>query len=262
MKYLKVIISEASQSHSLQARMLLTALNNHWIHHCRVNYKIRDAKPKEKDDIDLTTTAPSIYKADMASRGTSMEHSNHRPTKSVPPPITPHMLGYEYEKYCVNQAMNGPPKDGRRRQRQLNQPVPDPKHIAAKGPSLYDATITCEACGLQGHPAIHCFALGAVVLIDKYIANKGNNAVTQSAVDFWMQRNAPLICDNQTDEQIHANPLKIMKTYATKMNLTTDEITDEMDWHYFDEGPNGSTVQEVFGILGWQADSMEHDESK
>lgn len=269
LKYLKVIIEEGTQAHSLQARMLRTALKPlepplpRRFDLKQMVHEIRDSQPNEKEDIDLASRKPSIYKADVTTRGTSMDLRDNGITRSVPPPAPTHLQGYEYETFVVNQTTYRPHKNGRRQQRRLQQPVPDPKQVATKGPSLYDATITCEACGLQGHPAIHCFGLAAGVLIDRFLAaNKSNDTVVQQAVDFWMQRNAPLICDNQTNEQLTSNLLKIMKTYTAAMKVTTDEIKDEMDWHYFDQGEQASTVQEVFGISGWQDNSMEHGESK
>jgi hypothetical protein len=87
--------------------------------------------------------------------------------------------------------------------------------------------------------------------VDKYIAKAGNAETVQRAVDFWVARNAPMIRDNQTNEPSKANPLQVMHAYASRQDMSVDEIMDEIDWQYFDQD---STVQEVFGIMGGSQD--------
>jgi hypothetical protein len=171
-------------------------------------------------------------------------------------PRTPHIQGYQYETYCVNKAMFRPPTDGRRRTGRYRRPVPDPAKNVTRSPNAYDASIVCDACGLRGHPAARCFTLASAVFVDKYIAKEGNAETVQRAVDFWVARNAPMIRDNQTNEPSKANPLQVMHAYASRQDMSVDDIMDEIDWQYFDQD---STVQEVFGIMGGSQDGSATD---
>lgn len=168
----------------------------------------------------------------------------------------PHIQGFKYETYCVNKAMYRPPPDGRKKSSRYRRPVPDSAKNVTQSPSAYDATIVCDACGLRGHPAARCFTLASAVFVDKYIADDNNSATVQRALDFWIARNAPLIRDNATNEPIKDNSLHVMHAYASRQEMSVDEIMDEIDWQFFDED---STVQEVFGIMGGQKDGEPAD---
>jgi hypothetical protein len=72
----------------------------------------------------------------------------------------------------------------------------------------------------------------------------GDEAVVKQALDFWAQRNAPMLKDAQTNEPLRKNPLQVLKTYIDNKNLPVEQLMEEVDWHYFDEG---STSAEVFG---------------
>jgi hypothetical protein len=101
--------------------------------------------------------------------------------------------------------------------------------------------------------------LAAAVFVDRYLKKDTNSTTVQQALEFWMTRNAPMIRDNQTNEPLKANPLHIMHTYSARKEMSIEDMTDEIDWQYFDQD---STVEDVFGIVGGQKDGKaEADES-
>jgi hypothetical protein len=79
------------------------------------------------------------------------------------------------------------------------------RHVKC-GPSLYNATIQCEACKQRGHPASRCFALAAALYIREFIAKQTNDNNAQAAMEFWMSHNVPLLKDGDTNAALNENP--------------------------------------------------------
>jgi hypothetical protein len=262
-QFLQGIMNEANQAYRFQAQILktaLTPLNSKGPIPKRFNLRamateITKSKPKEQDDPDLSKHH-SIYKTNMSSTGTITES---QPTSNWFQQATPsqdedHMQGFTREKYCVNEAIYRP-KDGR--PRKSRYPVPDPAKSIKRKPSLYDASIQCEACKQRGHPAVRCFALAAALFINEFIAKRSNDATGHAAMENWMQRNAPILRDTQTNAALTKNPLQVLRAYMNSTGMSMEKIMDEVDWHHFDEG---STTTEVFGIAGNCAMGEESDE--
>jgi hypothetical protein len=278
LKFLNGVMVGTVGAHCLQAQLLKSDLCRYKAHEqlprrfelSAMAYEIETAKPEEEDDPDVAPQKPSIYKTQMSTTGTSMDGKtaidfdvdHEKQVKwaaSIEPPTPTHLQGYKHEVWYLNKAMYRPSNDARGRRRPFRKPVPDPAKTIGKNPNAYDATIVCEACGLRGHPAARCYALAAAVFVDRYLKKETNSTTVQQALDFWMTRNAPMIRDNRTNEPLKANPLHIMHTYSARKEMSIEDMTDEIDWQYFDQD---STVEDVFGIVGGQNDGKaETDES-
>lgn len=196
LEFLDGVIAEANTDFQLQARIIQTALqevppnaplpNRFDLH--QMAFNIQESKPKEREDPDLATKQHSIYKATrQVSTGTSTKQNQHVQFQlDQSNQREPHMQGYLYERFLVNEALYRPPPNRGRPPRK--QPVPDPSKHLKKRTSLYDASIVCEACHQRGHPAVCCHALAAAVYIQKFIKEKTNDATVQRATENWIQR--------------------------------------------------------------------------
>jgi hypothetical protein len=166
----------------------------------RMAVEITKSKPKEQDDPDLNRTH-SVYRTvtQNASTNTSTNTVLNMALEASQHTAQEHMQGFRYETYCVNEAVYRP-CDGRRRR--SSYPVPDPKNNVKRRPSTYDASITCAACGQRGHNAVRRFALAAAIYLQQFMSSKGNEDITQRAVEYWKQRNQPILKDAQTNEPL------------------------------------------------------------
>jgi hypothetical protein len=257
LQFLNGVINEANHDYRLQSQIIKTELNPYppvgeippRFDLKKLAFEITNSKPKDAEDKDLQMK-PSIYRCatQTASTGTSTDTPTHQmdldstQIQSIRDLI--HMQGFHEERYKICAAIYHP-KDGRRRRG--NYPVPDPAKHVKRGPSLYDATIVCDACGQRGHPAVRCFALAAAIYIPKFIAKKSNDETAQKAVEFWKVRNAPILRDASTKEPLAKNPMQILRTYMDHSGMDLEQLVDEVDWYYFDEDGSES---EVFGIGG------------
>jgi hypothetical protein len=221
----------------------------------KMAFEIQDSAPKDRPDPDLQRQA-SIYKsiATMTIEDQPTLEDRHNPTERFAPSVHAAAAGLESRNvvqgsseliYRVNRAAYHPQPD---RNRPARYPVPDPaKDLTKKRQSLYDPTITCDACKQQGHPAARCHHLAASLFLREFIEKNTNEATMTHAMEHWLKRNKPIIKDARTQEVLQKNPMQVLYTYMDRSGFTMEKILDEMEWEYFDQG---SKVDEAFGVMG------------
>ena len=76
------------------------------------------------------------------------------------------------------------------------------------------------------------------------MANENNNETMKNALEFWQQRNAPILTDPESKKQLSKTPQQILHTYMQLYGHDYETICDELDWKYFE---SNSAMEEVFG---------------
>lgn len=203
LQFLDGIIAEAGQAFIIQARILRTDVNS-FTHYGpipskyelkKMAFEIQDSVPKDRPDSDLQRQA-SIYK----SIATMTIEDRHHPTEQTTPSVSfaPSTSASGLESnaivqgsseliYRVNKAAYRPNQD---RNRPARYPVPDPaKDLTKKRQSLYDPTITCDACRQRGHPAARCHHLAASLFLREFIEKQTNEPTMNRAMEHWLKRN-------------------------------------------------------------------------
>lgn len=62
-----------------------------------------------------------------------------------------------------------------------------------------------------------------------------------------MARNAPILRDAKTHEELNKTSLKVLYSYLDRSTYTVDQLMDEIEWEHF--GVGGS-VYEASGVMG------------
>jgi hypothetical protein len=258
-QFLDGIIAEAGQAYIIQARILRTdvnALTDYGPVPPRFDLKkmaveIQETILQERADPDLQRKASinkSIATMTIEDRPNQLDQASHS-ASFAPSVLTLEskttMQGSSELIYRVNRAAYRPQPD---RNHPARYPVPDPaKDLTKKRQSLYDPSITCDACRQRGHPAARCHTLAASLFLREYIAKESNESTMQRAMENWVKRNAPIIKDAKTQESLKKNPLQVLYTYMDRTGFSMDKILNELEWEFFDQG---SKVDEAFGVMG------------
>ena len=101
----------------------------------------------------------------------------------------------------------------------------------------YRPDIVCDACRRKGHVAANCDVLAIALFIEKYkkeLSDDAKDKIETSWIDRW--RSA---VGNPTKK-----PRRVMKAYLDLLDLTVDELDDQMCWDCWPEGDDTDDLAE------------------
>ena len=93
----------------------------------------------------------------------------------------------------------------------------------------YRPDIICDACRRKGHVAANCDVLAIALFIEKYkreLSNKAKDKIESAWVERWSSA-----VGNPTKK-----PRRTMKAYMDLLDLTVDDMDDQMCWDCWPEG--------------------------
>jgi hypothetical protein len=93
----------------------------------------------------------------------------------------------------------------------------------------YRPDTVCDACRCTGHVAANCDVLAIALFIEKYKRDLSDDVKDKIETD-WVARWRSVI-GNPTKK-----PRRVMKTYLDLLDITVDDLDDQMCWDCWPEG--------------------------
>jgi hypothetical protein len=204
------------------------------------------SKVEEEEDTTFANQEASLYKSTAIANKTiiTMPANDDNDFQWNGP-----IQGYTRPAYYINE-MYRPNKSFTPKRK----PIPDlVRDQRKKRQSLYDPTISCNACFMTGHPAFRCHSLAIAVRIYKFLENSDNQEVCEQALKHWEERNKKLLCDPKTNKTLELSPMQILRTYTDRYGYDINTINDGLEWHQFECADANDEVEcrEILGI-SWE----------
>ena len=108
-------------------------------------------------------------------------------------------------------------------------PEPDFDRIDKRRGKVAQHQGTCDACGLWGHKTTTCHFLAMYSYVLKYWKDMSPSDYTET-MRYWTERNQRWVDNDRS-------PRCISRLYCENVNMSMDQVSDQMDWNFFDIQP-------------------------
>jgi hypothetical protein len=112
--------------------------------------------------------------------------------------------------------------------------------------------VTCQACFMQGHEAINCWALARALLTQHFVRNLVDKSILDKVKENYKLRFQP-------PENARANKIchDTLWSYCIDNKVTAEQVCEQMNWKGFGDSRNDTDLDSSDG-----EDSSEDGESR